>query len=96
MLTAGNGQTLSVTFTPTDTTDYTSASKSVSINVAKATPTVSVSDNSGVYTGSAFTATDSVTGVSGSPGSTLEGVGLTLTYYVGSTASGTPLSARRL
>ena len=31
--------------------------------------------------------------MSGTPGSTLEGVGLTFTYYVGSTATGTPLRA---
>jgi hypothetical protein len=34
VLPVGNGQTLSVTFTPTDTTNFTSAQKSVSINVA--------------------------------------------------------------
>ena len=34
------GQTLSVTFTPTDTTDYNAASDSVTINVDKATPTI--------------------------------------------------------
>jgi hypothetical protein len=33
-------QTLSVTFTPTDTTNYNNASKSVQINVGKATPTI--------------------------------------------------------
>ena len=37
--TAGTGQTLSVTFTPTDTTDYNTASDTVTINVDKATPT---------------------------------------------------------
>ena len=42
--------------------------------------------------GSLFTATDTVNGVSGSAGATLEGVGLTLTYYSGPTATGTPLS----
>jgi len=38
-LTAGT-QTLSVTFTPTDTTDYNSATASVTLTVNKATPTV--------------------------------------------------------
>jgi len=33
-------QTLSVTFTPTDSTDYASASTTVSLTVAKATPTI--------------------------------------------------------
>ena len=40
VLHAGNNQTLSVTFTPTDTTDYATATKSVSINVRQAVPTV--------------------------------------------------------
>src|SRR5438128_11811210 len=40
-LNAGNGQSLSVTFTPTDTANYNGASKSVSINVLKATPVLS-------------------------------------------------------
>ena len=40
VLKAGNSQTLSVTFTPTDTTDYATASNGVSINVRQAAPTV--------------------------------------------------------
>ena len=38
VLNAGTGQTLSVTFTPTDTTDYTTATATATINVAQATP----------------------------------------------------------
>ena len=41
VLPLGNGQTLSVVFTPTDTIDYTTATKSVSINVKQAGPIVS-------------------------------------------------------
>ena len=41
VLNAGNGQTLSVSFTPTDTTDYTTAAAQVTINVSKAVPTFS-------------------------------------------------------
>ena len=40
VLNAGEGQTLSVTFIRTDTTDYASTTASVSVNVAAATPTV--------------------------------------------------------
>ena len=40
VLGVGAGKTLSVTFTPDDTTAYTSATASVSINVVKATPSV--------------------------------------------------------
>jgi hypothetical protein len=39
-LQVGTGQTLSTTFTPTDSTNYTTAAKSVLINVSKATPVI--------------------------------------------------------
>ena len=38
VLTAGTAQTLSVTFTPTEAPNYTTATKTVAINVLKATP----------------------------------------------------------
>src|SRR4029450_10650963 len=40
VLNAGNGQTLSVTFTPTDVVNYATATASVQINVLKGTPTI--------------------------------------------------------
>src|SRR5205823_4973885 len=40
VLSAGAGQSLSVTFTPTDGANYSTATASVSIIVAKATPTI--------------------------------------------------------
>src|SRR5207245_139344 len=40
VLNAGAAQTLSVTFTPTDAANYTTATTSVAITVAKATPTI--------------------------------------------------------
>jgi uncharacterized delta-60 repeat protein len=40
ILDAGNDQTLSVTFTPTDATDYTTATATADINVAQATPLI--------------------------------------------------------
>jgi uncharacterized delta-60 repeat protein len=40
ILQAGNNRTLSAAFTPTDTTDYTNASKTAMINVAQAKPTI--------------------------------------------------------
>ncbi len=42
VLGVGTGQTEAVTFTPGDSTDYTTASTTVIVNVAQATPTVSV------------------------------------------------------
>jgi len=40
VLNAGSGQTLHVDFTPTDTANYSTASQDVTINVNKATPTI--------------------------------------------------------
>ena len=89
VLSAGDGQTENVTFTPTDTTDYTTATGTVTVDVAKATPTVSVSDAGGTFNGSAFAATATVAGVDGAPDRSLEGVSPTLLYYTGSDTSGT-------
>ena len=44
VLNAGAGQTLSVTFTPTDAANYTTATETVTINVLKATPTITWAD----------------------------------------------------
>ena len=40
VLSAGAAQTLSVTFTPTDAANYTTATATVAITVTKATPTI--------------------------------------------------------
>ena len=50
-------QTLSVTFTPTDAANYTGASKSVSIEVAQATPVITWSAPAGITYGTALGAT---------------------------------------
>ena len=58
VLSLGNAQTLSTTFTPTDTTDYTTAVKSVLINVvAKATPVITWSNPAGIVYGTALGST---------------------------------------
>ncbi len=54
---AGNDQTLSVTFMPTDTTDYTTASATVMINVARATPSISWTDPADIVYGTALSGT---------------------------------------
>ena len=54
VLNAGAGQTLSVTFTPTDTTDYTTATATATINVDKATPTITWSNPADVAFGTAW------------------------------------------
>jgi len=46
---AAGSQTLSVTFTPTDTADYTSATTTVSLTVGKATLTVTANNASRAY-----------------------------------------------
>jgi hypothetical protein len=58
VLSLGNAQTLSTTFTPTDTTDYTTATKSVLINVvAKATPVITWSNPAGIVYGAVLGST---------------------------------------
>jgi hypothetical protein len=87
---AGNGQTENVTFTPTDTTDYTTATGTVTVNVAKATPTLTLSGPVNITYGTAL-ADGQLTGtatwaVNGSPVS-VAGV------FSYTTAGGTVLSA---
>lgn len=58
-LNAGLNQTLSVSFTPTDSANYVSASKSVSINVLQLTPTVTFTPSATTFTyGTALNVTD--------------------------------------
>ena len=90
VLGAGNNQPLSVSFTPTDMADYTTASATVTINVLQATPTISWSDPANIVFGTALsgsqldaTSSWTVGGVSGS-------VAGTFTY---SLAAGTVLGA---
>ena len=56
MLNAGNSQTLSVTFTPTDTANYSVATATTSINVSKLAPVVSWSAPVDITYGTALTA----------------------------------------
>ena len=57
VLNAGAGQTLSVTFTPTDTATYTTATRKVTIDVTKATPVVTWEDPPSIVHGTALSAT---------------------------------------
>jgi len=63
--------------------------------VRPAIPAIVVSDKGGIYNGQSFPATATVAGVvpgvDDTPSATLEGIGLTLTYYAGTGASGPPL-----
>ena len=49
VLSAGAGQTLSVTFTPTDTVDYNNVTTTVQINVTPAPLTITANNESNVY-----------------------------------------------
>ncbi len=58
MLSQGNNQTLKVDFTPTDTDNYNSVSKTVTINVLPVTAAVWTSATTGTLKGISFTITD--------------------------------------
>jgi len=64
-LNAGNGQTLTATFVPTDAANYNSGSVTTTIDVAKATPAVIAAGGSYVYDGEAHPASGAATGVLG-------------------------------
>ena len=57
VLHAGNDQTLSVSFTPTDTTDYTTATKTATINVDKAMPFITWANPADITYGTALSST---------------------------------------
>ena len=57
LMDVGSNQTLSVLFTPDDTTDYTSASTTVTINVSKATPTITWANPADIVYGTALSGT---------------------------------------
>ena len=57
VLNAGAGQTLSVTFTPTDAANYTTATTTVTINVLKATPIITWATPADITYGTALSAT---------------------------------------
>ena len=56
VLTAGQDQTLSATFTPTDSVDYASVTKTTSINVDQATPVITWTNPSQIVVGTALSA----------------------------------------
>ncbi len=62
VLSAGNNQTLSVTFTPTDTTSFLSASTNVAINVLQAPLTITANSTNKVYGADLPTLTASYSG----------------------------------
>ena len=57
VLKAGNGQTLSVTFTPTDTTDYATTTATATMNVLQATSTITWSNPANIVFGTPLSST---------------------------------------
>ena len=57
VLGAGNDQTLSVSFAPTDSTDYTNGSATVMINVVRATPTITWANPAAIPYGTPLSST---------------------------------------
>jgi hypothetical protein len=86
VLNAGT-HTLSVQFTPNDTTSYNSASKSVSLTVNKVDATINVNGYTGVYDGNAHGATGTATGVNNENLSNLLHLGASFTNAPGGTAN---------
>ena len=56
-LSAGNGQTLSTTFTPTDSSNLNNANANVTINVSKGTPSISWSNPANITYGTTLSGT---------------------------------------
>jgi hypothetical protein len=92
VLSAGNAQQIAVQFTPADPSPFAPVIGSVSVNVLPAVPTVTVTDQGGIFNGHAFPATATVAGIDGTAASALEDVSPSITYYAGSTATGTALT----
>lgn len=65
VLNAGASQTLTATFTPADSGNYSSGSVTATIDVSKATATVTAAGGTFTYDGQAHPATGSVTGLDG-------------------------------
>jgi hypothetical protein len=95
VLKAGAGQTLSVRFAPTDLSDYMNTSTTTTINVGKATPTISLVAPGGTFDGSPFSASVTIAGAGtqATPAASLEAIAPALTYYLGSGTSGTGLGS---
>ncbi len=87
----GGTQTLHVSFDPTDATDYSTAVATTTIVVTKITPPISVSAPGGVYNGTPFPASVSLTGPGAAPSTSLDGIVPTRTYYAGPNTTGQDL-----
>ena len=76
--------------------DYASTTQFADFTIAQATPTVTVTDNGGTYDGETFPAANSIKGMTGSAGSTLENVVGVVAYYSGTYSTASSSRASRL
>jgi hypothetical protein len=90
VLHAGDNQTLSVSFAPTDTTDYTGATFAVTIDVLQATPTIAWPDPANIVYGTPLSNTQLDATSSWTVGGVTGSVAGTFTY---TPAAGTVLGA---
>ena len=85
----------SVSFTPTDRTDYATVTTTATLNVLQATPVVTVGAPGGTYDGTPFPATvaiaSGIPGLNNTPAASLENATPILDYYEGAGTSGTSL-----
>ena len=89
VLAAGAGQTLAVTFTPTDTVDYNTVTDTASINVTKAQLTVAANNQSMTYGGPVPAFSYTITGfVNGDHASVVSGTPLLTTTASQSSRTG--------
>ncbi len=88
--------TYAVTASFAGSEDYEEHGSAVAFVISPAVPAISLTDAGGTYNGNAFPATATiagvVSGVDDTPASSLEGVPLNLSYFAGTTTTGTPLS----
>ncbi len=93
-LTAGS-HTLEAVYLSSQPSTFADSSSPGAVQVVnRASAVISVTAGGGTYNGSAHVATATVTGVSGTAASSLEGVSPTLTYYAGAAAlPGAPANA---
>ncbi len=86
-----NAGTYTVVATFPGSANYSASSGNSTFTIGKATPQVNVVSAGGTFNGLPVPATATVAGVKSGSGATLEGVGLTFSYFTGSAATGAPL-----
>ena len=87
-----NAGTYAVLVSFPGSTDYTPNSVTAQFTISPAVPTIDLAIPGDTYTGSAVALDAALTGVDGKATPALEGIGLTISYYPGSTSEGKALA----